>query len=482
LPDGVLGINSDGAELPAAEAQLARALARVVRLRAGEHASFDEVEQITLQAINEAGRIYLGRRLQQIADRQPQIFHFNGFRYRPHQPGTVGYHSLCGTLEIRRFTYRREGARNSATIVPLEIAAGIVERGTPAFSYCVAKGYAKTTSRDLHEDLVAAYRCPPSRTTLERMCTRIGAGVQQSLDEIEPLIRMEEDVPEDACAIAVGIDRTSVPMAEDRPDGEQPNSRRKRRTEPHRRKPPPPFDVNYRMAYIATVTLTNQHGEALQSRRYAVPAHEGPEDLVARAMADVRATLRQRPELHVGAIMDGAAELWGLIWDAFSKEPLITKYHQVIDRYHLNERLADGLRIAEPDPKKRHEKLSAWNTWLDKKNCAIFGIERELEDIYRRLPATKKKSFFHCLDYVSGFKYRMRYATMRKLGLPVGSGATEGACKSLVTARAKRSGQRWREPGISGVLALRSVHESDRLDAYWPRFVNWSTCAYLTRH
>jgi hypothetical protein len=51
-----------------AEAQLARALARVVRIRDGEHASFEEVERITMQAINEAGRIYLGRRLQQIAN------------------------------------------------------------------------------------------------------------------------------------------------------------------------------------------------------------------------------------------------------------------------------------------------------------------------------------------------------------------------------------------------------------------------------
>jgi hypothetical protein len=62
------GINSDGAELQMAEAQLARALARVVRIRDGEHASFEEVERITMQAINEAGRIYLGRRLQQIAN------------------------------------------------------------------------------------------------------------------------------------------------------------------------------------------------------------------------------------------------------------------------------------------------------------------------------------------------------------------------------------------------------------------------------
>jgi len=48
----------------------------------------------------------------------------------------------------------------------------------------------------------------------------------------------------------------------------------------------------------------------------------------------------------------------------------------------------------------------------------------------------------------------------------MGSGVTEGACKSLITRRTKRSGQRWRERGIEAVLALRSIVHSDR----WPRF------------
>ena len=39
--------------------------------------------------------------------------------------------------------------------------------------------------------------------------------------------------------------------------------------------------------------------------------------------------------------------------------------------------------------------------------------------------------------------HRFRYASIAKLGLHIGSGVTEGACKSLVTARVERSGRRW---------------------------------------
>jgi len=60
-----------------------------------------------------------------------------------------------------------------------------------------------------------------------------------------------------------------------------------------------------------------------------------------------------------------------------------------------------------------------------------------------------------------------------------GSGVTEGACKSLITSRTKRSGQRWRPRGISAVLALRSLLNSDRLERFWPIFAKsyTTTCA-----
>lgn len=58
-------------------------------------------------------------------------------------------------------------------------------------------------------------------------------------------------------------------------------------------------------------------------------------------------------------------------------------------------------------------------------------------------------------------------STFRALGLPVGSGVTEGACKSLVGSRVKRSGQRWHPPGVSAVLTLRSILQSDRFPQFW---------------
>ena len=66
----------------------------------------------------------------------------------------------------------------------------------------------------------------------------------------------------------------------------------------------------------------------------------------------------------------------------------------------------------------------------------------------------------------------MNYAKLRKQNIPIGSGATEGACKSLIAARAKRSGQRWSRRGLNAVLNVRAVHQSERFDPFWKLFAN----------
>src|SRR2546425_798429 len=66
-----------------------------------------------------------------------------GQPYRRHEPGEVEYHSLCGSLHIKRWTYREIGIRNGTTRVPMEIAAGIIQKATPALALSLTQGFAK---------------------------------------------------------------------------------------------------------------------------------------------------------------------------------------------------------------------------------------------------------------------------------------------------------------------------------------------------
>ena len=65
----------------------------------------------------------------------------------------------------------------------------------------------------------------------------------------------------------------------------------------------------------------------------------------------------------------------------------------------------------------------------------------------------------------------MQYGDYRKLGIPLGSGVTEAACKTIFTQRLKQSGMRWTRAGGQVIVDLRvlwlsGVWESAQ-QAYW---------------
>ena len=108
-------------------------------------------------------------------------------------------------------------------------------------------------------------------------------------------------------------------MAELR-DEDAPEKKPKRKT-PRIRRAPAPIDVNFRMAYVGTVSIVDEYGQALVTRRYASPANNDPAVLATRMSADVRSALRENSSLSVGIVQDGAPEMWNVVRDAF--KPLV---------------------------------------------------------------------------------------------------------------------------------------------------------------
>ena len=447
-----------------------QALRRAVAARVSPEASFGEREVALLAAANEACRLDLETTLQATADAQPDRVQVQGAIYERHQDGTATYHSLCGSLDVRRATYRKTGERNGPTVVPLELVAGLIEDATPALAYRVALGYAQGPGRQAEDQMHADHRRPPSRSTLERLGKAIGTAVTQAVPRIEPVVREAETLPEGACAVSVGIDRTTVPMEEVRLAGTPPATRRKGRTKPYVRSAPPPVDVKYRMAYVGTVSVVDAAGETVVTRRYAIAAAEDPTPLVDRMMADVGRARAQNSRLPVGVVQDAAPELWTLIRGGLTAETRVRRWHEAIDRYHLNERLAEMLRITEPDERRRHQQLARWNHALDTDDVAIDRIARWVAEQLMCHDGEARDTLEAHWTYLLNNNDRMRYATLRRLGLPCGSGATEGACKSVVTSRSKGSGQRWHDEGITAALTLRAAYLSERLPTLWPHF------------
>lgn len=76
------------------------------------------------------------------------------------------------------------------------------------------------------------------------------------------------------------------------------------------------------------------------------------------------------------------------------------------------------------------------------------------------------------LGYFVNNASRMQYGTFRSKGFFIGSGVIEAGCKSVIGSRCKQSGMFWGRPGAENVLALRCIHSSRRLDAFWKDRLN----------
>lgn len=460
-----------------AKAQVERGISAMrAALRAAlPEASFGEREAAALAISDEAVRGLLQDELQTIADGLGEELLVNGVPYKLHEPGTDTYHALCGGLFVHRATYRQIGVRNGPTLVPLELVAGLIEGATPALAYNVGHGYAQHDMRLHEETLRAAHRLPPSRTTLERIAKRIGSAAIEDAPRILAVLRRSEKLPKGTVAIVMGLDRTSVPMVEDRPQDAPPKPEPKRR-KPRVRSAPPPVDINWRMAYVGTVSCVDANGEALGVVRYAAPACDDPRELVLSMTADVRRALKQNLALNAGIVQDGGREMWDRTREgmqALCDEGLLLNWREAIDRYHVLERLAGALQLVESDPAERKRQLDEWRERFDVSNATIDEVERVLTQKYATLdPMDNRESrdkLWEHLVFIANHKRQMRYVALRDAGLPVGSGVTESTAKSVVGHRAKGSGQRWRESGLRAAVTLRALHQSDRLPSFWGR-------------
>jgi len=362
-------------------------------------------------------------------------------------------------LVIARALYREVGIRNGPTVVPLELDAGLIERATPALAAALAQGYAQEPSRQVHTFMAGCHRQPPSRSTTERMSKAIGGAMGAALRPIEPVMRATETLPEAAHALSVGLDRTWVPMEE--PAG--PDKIPVKRTTPRIRKAPVPVEVNYRMAYVGTLCVVDADGRALVTRRYGIAGDMDPNEILQSLRADLSHALQQDPTLPVGLVQDGAPDMWNLTRGMLSEVPELDEWFEAIDRHHLLERLSDALRCGDLTEAWRKQQFRTWNERLDVDDATIDAIEDSIRQLRDALKGEPHPKLSEHLTYIENNKDRMRYAAIRSTGLPVGSGATEGACKSLVMIRAKACGQRWHDDGIDAVLLLRGLSPSHRL-------------------
>lgn len=182
-------------------------------------------------------------------------------------------------------------------------------------------------------------------------------------------------------------------------------------------------------------------------RKEYLATTDSRESLAVAACARVKAR-RPRGAL-VAALGDGADWIWAL----YAK--YLPRRIEILDFYHVLERVGEIATARFPDDP------AAAQTWLKTQKRALlnWGPRQLLNELRCWEPATAagREVRRQQLGYFEKQQERMWYPTYLKLGLPIGSGAVEGACKHVVGDRFKGTGMRWKLPTAEPLLQVRAA-------------------------
>ncbi len=97
------------------------------------------------------------------------------------------------------------------------------------------------------------------------------------------------------------------------------------------------------------------------------------------------------------------------------------------------------------------------------------GMERQLDN-GPVLTSAERTELNRAAGHIANNLDRMDYAAAVRENLPIGSGITEAACKTIVKARLCGGGMRWHLDSMRKVLCLRALRRSsNRRDQFWQR-------------
>lgn len=156
-------------------------------------------------------------------------------------------------------------------------------------------------------------------------------------------------------------------------------------------------------------------------------------------------------------VSDGAEWIWNIVDDRFKDA------FEIVDFWHAADHLHD---LCEFVSGKGAEAEACFKEWRHK--MKVYGVNcviRHFEEM--EASPSIRKGVDKRLGYFRRHKARMQYRRFRREGWPIGSGAIEGACKSLIKQRTDLSGQRWSPNGALDILWVRALITDELHSAYW---------------
>lgn len=426
---------------------------KFLRAEISPASTFDFETQIAEQ-VREFARQLVERVLNQIeaddAEKMPHDVEYQAGGYRRLNQKTRNPHvaTLFGTIELWRYSYRYwHRDVPEASIFPLEIELGLVHGATPALAEAVGRYMAQAgaTQQAVLDRLRSGHGVSWGAQRLREVTQELSAAFEGLTQESQVLRLLEllkkAEKSRGARRPVLSVGRDGVTLREYR------------------------FRF-FEHATVATVTVYDRSGERLGTVYLAFAPEPGQQQMTERLTALLEEVLRrwEDPPPRLTYVTDAGENetqyyrrVLGNMAHPRTGEKL--PWIRIVDYYHAAQRI---WAMAEALFGKEDRAGRAWA----RRMCRVLkkpgGPFRVLHSA-AALRKLRKPSKLRAAEFRKAYQYirrrtkLMQYHAYKRVNLPIGSGVTEAACKTIVTQRLKLSGMRWMKHGAQTILNLRVV-------------------------
>jgi hypothetical protein len=442
-----------------------------------------EFERALQERLREAGRrvteVLYNRLEPDEADEMPKQVERAGYAYSRKNGKTrnrQGVATLFGRIELSRFSYeplreaREDGERSFS---PLERMLGLVAgNATPALAERVGRAAASHTQQELQDLLQREHGVTWSVKTLRAVTAAVSEGVGEHLHQaqqeqlLEWLRQADGSTGRGKVTLAVGRDGIMLPIR---------------------------GETTWKEGAVATLSVHDRRGRRLGTVYLGqMPqAHQTAlSEQLTRLLTEVlkewdggwpRLAYITDAGHHPSEYFDGVLSRM-----EHPRHPgRLLEWVRIVDYYHACGYLARLAELLFPNPRDAQVWQRRMRRWLKDEPNAVYRILHSAAKLRHDRPLRGKaaRDYRKAYNYLLRHKAWMAYQEYRRLGLPIGSGVTEAACKTVFTQRFKESGMSWGDEGGQTILTLRTATLSGVWEtAYRKHLANHPLSEVTTQH
>jgi len=389
-----------------------------------------DTEEAIQQALNQAGVLATAQALKQFdTDGSPLAIGSTRWTSKGQEPKT--YQTPYGEAVVERHVYQT--GEGGTTFCPLEREARIILTSTPRFAKQVSNKYGEGPAARVVKDLAANHGRPVALAFVQDTAAAVAAVVQAKEEQWH---YATPRLPEPVCTLGVGLDGTCMLLLED----------------------------GSRQAMVGSISLFDKEGQRRHTIYVAATPEYGKETFYQRLAREIEHVRRLYPDAHLTGVADGSEDNWNFLRQ-YTTDECIDFYHAtaylswVAKAVHPRDWKAREQWLEENCHKLKHEKGYAEKLLVQMQSLAVEGLNETVRE-----ELTKARTYF------SNHHQQMKYAERLQAKLPIGSGVTEAACKTIVKMRMCRGGAKWKEAGAAAVLSLRTlIYTEGRWEQFWAK-------------